>query len=143
MKNFLTFILLTISILSFGQAKELGIIEGECISSFDSALHKEIYLLADSMPKYPDGMTALLSFFSKNFVYPKDQEEFQATIYLTFIVEEDGKLSNISTAKNIDNAIWSSVDREAIRVFHLMPPWTPGQCKGKNVAVKLTFPIKF
>jgi len=143
MEKVLIIILLAISIPSFGQTREWSTIQGECASSYDSTIHKEIYTLVDSMPKYPGGMGALLSFFSKNFVYPKDQEEFQATIFLTLIVEEDGKLSNISTAKNLDETIWSSVDREAIRVFHLMPPWTPGQCKGKNVAVKLTLPIKF
>ncbi|MEP7168165.1 MAG: hypothetical protein ABI855_02220 [Bacteroidota bacterium] len=143
MQKVLIFILLAILIPSFGQAKESDILKGECASSYDSTIHKEIYTLVDSMPKYPGGFKALLSFFSKNFIYPKDQEEFQATIFLTFIIEEDGKLSNISTAKNLDEAIWSRVDREAIRVFHLMPLWTPGQCKGKNVAVKLTLPIKF
>ncbi|GAB4133807.1 MAG: hypothetical protein Fur0041_06360 [Bacteroidia bacterium] len=32
---------------------------------------------------------------------------------------------------------------EAIRVITKMPKWKPGKMNGKNVAVKMTIPVKF
>jgi hypothetical protein len=126
-----------------GKKVDLKPTKSNCVSSFDSTLQGQVYSLADKMPEYSGGTSALLSFFSKNFIYPKDQEEFQGSIYITFIIEADGKTSNIGIYRKYYGDSLSSVDKEAIRVFKLMPSWTPGQCEGKNVPIKMTIPIKF
>jgi len=126
-----------------GKKVDLTPSKSSCVSSFDTTLQRQVYSLADKMPEYSGGTSALLSFFSKNFIYPKDQEEFQGSIYITFIIEADGSSSNIGVYRKYYGVSLSSVDKEAIRVFKLMPSWTPGQCEGNNVAVKMTIPIKF
>lgn len=126
-----------------GKKVDLNPTKSNCVSTFDSTLQRQIYSLADKMPEYSGGTSALLSFFSKNFVYPKDQDEFQGSIYITFIIEADGKPSNIGVYKKFYRDGLSSVDKEAIRVFKLIPSWTPGKCEANNVAIKMTMPIKF
>ncbi len=121
MKNLLTFIFLIVSISSLGQIKQQAVSQHNCVSSFDSLLQRQIYTFVDSMPEYPGGMTALLAFFFKNFIYPKEQTEFQGSIHLTFIVEEDGSLSNINSYTR-NHKEKTLVDKEAIRVFPMGIP---------------------
>ncbi|MCC6181387.1 MAG: energy transducer TonB [Bacteroidia bacterium] len=86
----------------------------------------------------------ILTFFSKNFVYPKEQQDnFQGSIYISFIVDTDGQLKNIDVDKKYFGGNYSPVELEAIRVFKLMPAWTPGQCNSLTVPVKMKIPIKF
>ena len=125
-----------------GNPVQLQPIKSNCIAKFDSILKVDVYSVADEEPEYNGGTIALLSFFNKNFCYPKDQEEFQGSIYISFIIEADGKPSNIDIYK-YDGAGLSPVDKEAIRVFSCMPYWKPGQCEGKNIAMKMVFPIRF
>jgi len=126
-----------------GKKVELKPTKSNCVSSFDSTLQVQLYTLADKEPEYIGGTSALLSFFLKNFCYPKDQEDFQGAIYITLIIDTDGKASNIGIYRKYDGDNLSLVDKEAIRVFKLMPSWTPGQCEGKNVPMKITIPIRF
>lgn len=126
-----------------GKKVEIEQTKSNCVPSFDSTIQRQVYLLVDKMPEFSGGTSALLSFFSKNFIYPKDQEDFQGSIYITFVIETDGRPSNISIYKKHYRNSLSSVDKEAIRVFKLMPTWTAGECEGKNIAVKMTLPIKF
>jgi hypothetical protein len=115
-----------------------------CVTELDSVVKRKVYTLVDIMPEYSGGTSALLAFFAKNFVYPHNElDEFQGSIYLSFIIEADGKLSNINVYKQNKEIGLSSVDKEAIRVFQLMQNWKAGQCEGENVAVKMSMPIKF
>jgi hypothetical protein len=115
-----------------------------CSSYLDKNLNKQVYTFTDKMPEYGKGTADILTFFSKNFVYPKEQQDnFQGSIYISFIVDTDGQLKNIDVDKKYFGDSYSPVDLEAIRVFKLMPAWTPGQCNGFTVPVKIKIPIKF
>jgi hypothetical protein len=142
-----------------GELKELNVLLGQqgqiivesvvdadsydCSSYFDRELNKQVYNYADKMPEYENGTSALLSFFSKNFVYPKEQQDnYQGSIDISFIVDTDGHLKNIDAEKKFYGDKYSPVDLEAIRVFKLMPAWIPGQCNGTTVPLKMEMPIK-
>lgn len=113
----------------------------QCPSEVDSLSSDSIYTSVDSLPHYNGETSELISFVTKNFVYPKEQERFQGSIRISFIVEKDGTLTGFSNAK-ADKEL-SLADKEAIRVLKLMPPWIPGKCNGIPVRVKLIFPITF
>ena len=67
------------------------------------------------------------------------QEGIQGRILCSFVVGEDGAISNIEVVEGLD----PELDNEAIRVLGLMPRWIPGENKGIKVNVKCLLPIDF
>ena len=90
---------------------------------------------------FPGGVEAMMKFISDNIKYPEINKEMgtQGRVYVQFVVEKDGSLSNISIMRGVSKTI----DREAKRVIRLMPKWTPGEIRGKAVRCKSLLPITF
>ena len=63
----------------------------------------------------------------------------QGVVYVTFVVEPDGSISNVRVIRGIGGGC----DEEAIRVVKMMPKWIPGNQRGKPVRVQFNMPIKF
>lgn len=103
--------------------------------------NNEIYTIVDQMPQYPAGEAALSSFLSEKISYPRDalQEGIQGRILCSFIVGQDGRISNIEIVQGIH----PSLDNEAIRVLSVMPRWNCGMNNGEKVNVKCLLPIDF
>lgn len=99
------------------------------------------FTIVEEMPKYPGGEKALFSYLSQNIKYPEYAKEnnITGTVYIRFIVNEDGSLSDFKVLKGLH----SSIDNEAIRVIKAMPNWSIGKQNGKAVRVEYSLPIKF
>lgn len=106
-------------------------------ASADNTVHD----VAEQMPSYPGGLSALMSFLSKSIKYPLVAEEngIQGRVMVAFVVEKDGSISNVKVTRSVD----PSLDKEALRVVKSMPRWTPGRIDGKPVRVKYTVPVTF
>lgn len=89
------------------------------------------------MPEPYGGSAAWAKFLQKNLRYP--ETDVQGRVMLSFIIEKDGKLSDIQILRGIS----PELDREALRVLKLAPAWKPGQQNGHPVRVKYTIPIVF
>jgi len=78
---------------------------------------------------------------SEKIVYPNEAKEkgIQGRVILQFLVKEDGSVANVKVVRGVDKAL----DMEAARVVLSSPKWSPGKQKGKNVAVRYTFPVIF
>lgn len=78
---------------------------------------------------------------AKNIIYPPEAVEvgLQGRVYLRFVVEKDGSISNIEVVKSVD----SILSKEAVRVVGMSPKWTPGKINGSPVRVRMSFPITF
>ena len=63
----------------------------------------------------------------------------QGRVYIQFVVEKDGSISQINLVKGVHKIL----DKEALRVVKGMPKWSPGKQRGKAVSVRFTLPIKF
>ncbi len=102
---------------------------------------ESVFVIVEERPNYPGGQEALFKFFADNIVYPERAkiDSISGTVFIEFIIEKDGKMSNIRVVRGVH----PSLDNEAIRVLKLMPAWNPGKQKGKAVRVKYTLPIKF
>jgi TonB family protein len=87
------------------------------------------------------GISAMMQFLSENINYPETAVEMgeQGRVFLQFIVEKDGSITNVK----VDKGVSSTIDKEAIRVVQKMPKWNPGQVKGRNVRSKFRIPINF
>ncbi|WDF61869.1 hypothetical protein PQ462_10870 [Flavobacterium sp. KACC 22758] len=82
------------------------------------------------LPDYKGGMAAKVKFIDKNFKAPKDDGEIlQGKVYLSFIIEKDGTITNQKVLR--DYGYGSGP--EALIVLNKMPKWIPGQIKGKTV----------
>lgn len=97
-----------------------------------------VVTVPDKMPDFPD----MIKFIADNLHYPQIAiENFTSgTVYLTFVVELDGSVSDVKTLKGIGDGC----EQEAIRVVKKMPHnWVPGISKGKPVRSQCNLPIKF
>lgn len=106
-----------------------------------SGTGSDVYVVVDELPKYPGGDEARFKFLQNNVKYPKvaTYNGIKGVVYITFIVEKDGSLSNIKLLQGIGGGC----DEEALRVARLMPKWTPGKRKGQPVRVYVNMPIRF
>ncbi len=60
-------------------------------------------------------------------------------MFLTFIVEKDGSVSNVTVVKGVDPLL----DDEAVKVISESPKWTPGLQRGEPVRVRYSIPLNF
>lgn len=95
----------------------------------------------ETCPQFPGGDKALLDFIKRNMRYPKCAKEknIEGRVLVSFYVETDGSLTNISIAKSVD----SRLNKEALRIVKKMPKWEPGQLGGEVVRMKYFLPIEF
>jgi protein TonB len=101
----------------------------------------EIFTVVEESPSYPGGDAARIKFLQENIEYPQMAREsgIQGTVYVTFVVEPDGRVSGVRVLRGIGGGC----DEEAIRVVQKMPKWNPGKQRGKPVRVQFNMPIKF
>lgn len=101
----------------------------------------EVFERVEIEPEFVGGIDAFRTFLVKNLRYPNaaQRSNVQGKIYLHFIVEPDGMLSNIEVLRGIG----FGCDEEAVRVMKLMPKWKPGKQSGRAVRVKFNMPIVF
>ena len=95
-----------------------------------------IYTSAEKKPDFPGGMQAFYNFVGQNFRAP-EADGVQGRVYIQFIVEADGSLTNIKSLRDIGHG----TGEEAIRVIKLSPKWIPGEQDGKKVRVQYSLPI--
>jgi len=93
------------------------------------------------MPSFPGGVKALMEYLENNVNYPEEarQRGVQGRVTVTFVVEKDGSITNISISRSADPAL----DKEAIRLIKSMPKWNPGMHDGQNVRVEYNVPVVF
>lgn len=93
------------------------------------------------MPEFPGGETERNKFLAENIVYPVKaaQKGYQGTVYISFVIESDGKVGDIRLLRGQEEEL----NDEALRVVSLMPKWKPGIRKGKPVRVLFNMPINF
>lgn len=95
------------------------------------------YEIVEQRPIFPGGNNEFMKFISKNFVVP-DEEGIIGTILLSFIIETDGKITNIKIIKDIGSGAGESAKRAILK----SPNWQPGEEGGKIVRVIRNIPIK-
>ena len=112
------------------------------INAQDSGNKKgDVFFKVEVMPKYPGGEEALRVDISKSVKYPDEAKKkgIQGKVYVTFVVNEEGKVVDSKIARGVA----PSLDKEALRVMSELKTWTPGEQKGKPVKVQYTVPINF
>ena len=102
---------------------------------------KKIYVSVEKDPGFRGGLNNFYRYLSDNIRYPPDAQRnhIQGKVFLTFVIETDGSLSNVTVVRGVS----ADIDAEAIRVVKASPKWTPGLQNGVPVRVSYTMPISF
>lgn len=91
---------------------------------------------------YGNGMQEIYSFVGRNIRYPKSamKSEIQGEVRIQFIIQKDGTLTNEKIRKSVSEEI----DKEAMRVFHLIPArWHPALIDGEPTRGYGILPVRF
>ena len=102
---------------------------------------EQVFVVVEEMPEFPGGELALRKYIAKAIIYPTIAQEngIQGKVFVNFVVNKDGSVSNAKIARGVD----PSIDQEALRVVSTLPKWKPGKQRGVPVRVSYTVPISF
>lgn len=97
--------------------------------------------VVEDSPEFIGGDEAFYKYLAENIKYPEQakNEKIQGRVFVTFIIEADGSVTNAKVLRGIGGGC----DEEALRVVNAMPKWKPGMQKGKPVRVNYNLPILF
>jgi periplasmic protein TonB len=100
-----------------------------------------VYTIVQQQPEFIGGAAAMMKFIGQHVKYPASARRMgtEGSVFVSFVVEPDGKISEVQTIKGIS----VDCDKEAMRVIQSMPPWKPGKQNGKAVRVRFVLPVKF
>ena len=102
---------------------------------------KEVFMVVEQMPEYPEGIQELYTYLAKNIRYPAEAVEakVEGKVFVQFMINEQGYVRSPRVVKGLGFGL----DEEAQRVVLGMPRWKPGWQGGKPVAVLYNLPISF
>lgn len=94
--------------------------------------------MLDKKPQFPGGIEKFYRYVGNNFRSPMMDETKNIRIYVSFVVERDGSMSNIK----VMNKPGQALEKEAIRVLQsIKAKWTPGMLHSKPVRTAYNLPI--
>lgn len=134
MLRFYFLVIILIPLLASGQ-------QNACPPIPDLIDGQKVLKLADKMPEYPGGQLKMLRDIKEQFKYPEEQTTAQEKVNLTFIIDSLGQLTNACIFKPFDENSITPVEQSMLAIIHTLPAWTPGENKGKKVAVRILLPI--
>ena len=124
--------------LSKGAPEVIEIDAYDSENKFVQKGENEVYNTAGitEKPDFPGGIMEFYKFVGNNFKTP-EQPNLKGKVYITFIIEKDGSLSDIKNIRDIG----FGTGEEAIRVLKICPKWIPGKMNGVPVRVMYSLPI--
>lgn len=101
-----------------------------------------LYTKVDVMPSFKGGgIDKFREWVQKKTKYSQTAAAngIQGKVFITFVIEKDGSISDVKVARGIDPMI----DDEALKSVMSSPKWTPGMLKGKPVRVSYYITVNF
>jgi len=89
----------------------------------------------DKQPEFSEG--SFSSFVLKNMIMPNVQENINARVYVSFIVEADGSITNVEIMRDPGYGLGDAVKK----AVEESPKWIPGTKDGKPVRVSYSLPV--
>lgn len=108
----------------------------------EEATEEEVFVIVEDMPKFKGGdINKFREWVQKRVRYPEIASEngIQGRVYITFVVETSGLVSNVSVTRSVD-ALLDEAAKEAVEAS---PKWEPGMQRGRPVRVRYSIPIIF
>jgi len=101
----------------------------------------QVFLVVEKDPSFPGGMKAYNKYLLTNLKYPQEARAkgIEGNVYISFIVDTDGSLSDFELLKNPGGGLGA----EALRVYMDGPNWVPGMQRNQAVKTRLTARVAF
>jgi protein TonB len=102
----------------------------------------EPFIMVEVMPSFRGGdINKFRDYIMKRTNYPQEaiDKKIQGRVFLTFIIETDGSISNVTIVRGIDPLI----DSEAVKAVQSSPNWSPGLQRGQPVRVRFSMSLNF
>ena len=101
----------------------------------------KVFTSVEHEPEFKGGLQEFYKYLRDSIHYPANavKNHIEGRVFLSFIVEKDGSLSNIKIVRSVSE----DIDSEAIRVLKDSPVWNPGLQNGKPVRVSYVMPLDF
>lgn len=117
-------------------SKIVTVVPFEAENLQDDTIYISNGLSNNNQPEFVGGMNAFYKFVGQNFKVP-DVPNLKGTIYISFVVEKNGSLTDVKCLRDIG----FETGKEAIRVINASPKWKPGILDGKPVRCTYQLPI--
>jgi len=130
----------SIRLLDKGNAiKKYGAIAENGVIAISTEM--EIYQIVEEMPEFPGGKMNLREVLKTNLIYPEIalKKGIQGTVYIRFVVSEDGSVADVKIEKGVDQTL----DDKVLQVVKNLPKWRPGKQRGMPVKVSYEIPVRF
>lgn len=102
----------------------------------------EPFFIVEVMPLFRGGdLNKFREWVQKRTNYPEEaiNKKIRGRVFLTFIVEPDGSVTNVTVVKGVAPII----DNEAVKAIEASPRWTPGLQRGQPVRVRFSMWLNF
>ncbi|MBL1281215.1 MAG: energy transducer TonB [Fluviicola sp.] len=100
-----------------------------------------VYLYPDKEAQFPGGILGLLKYFSDSLLRPIECGSICVVgrIYLKFIINKSGQVSNIEIERGIDKVL----DKITKEMIENMPNWKPALHNGEKVRSFVRLPVNW
>ena len=102
----------------------------------------EAFFIVEVMPSFKGGdLNKFSDWVRKRTNYPQAavDQRIEGKVYVTFVIETDGSVSNVTVVKGVNPLI----DMEAVRTIQSSPKWSPGLQRGQPVRVRCSMGLNF
>jgi protein TonB len=101
----------------------------------------QVFLVVEETAAPLGGLSAFYEFVKSNMKYPAPAKrmDIEGRVFVQFIVEKDGSITDVQTVKGIGGGC----DEEAVRVVQSSPKWKPAKQRGRPVRQRMVLPITF
>ncbi len=120
---------------------ELGDAVAAAPEDEDEVKEDIVYVVVEQVAEFPGGEEALYKYLKDNIVYPNiaRQTGIEGKVYIRFVVEKDGSISNVKVMRDIGGGC----GEEAMRVVKSMPKWKPAKQQTRTVRSEFNLPVNF
>ncbi len=106
---------------------------------------EEPLVFPEVMPAYPGGDSQMMKDILSTIQFPQVclENDFGGKVYVRFVVEKNGKISNVEVLRQPPGDLGKVLANEAVRVVRNLKEFTPGSLNGEPKRVTMTVPIVF
>lgn len=113
--------------------------------TYTDADGRTVYLQTEVAPFYTGGEEEMMKYLRDNLKYPEEarKEGVEGIVFVDFVIDEQGKVSEVTATDFIGDDFDSLLKEESVRVVSSMTAWNAGLQQDKAVNVAFSLPIKF
>ena len=126
----------TDTLTDFEQKRHIRTVD---LAPFVDSMGNAVFLVPELSPEFPGGRASLQDYW-QNFlgdILARPDEGVQLSVYIKFVVQTDGTIAEVAPANPLPDWIATEISQRCLEAVRQMPPWTPGQYRGRPVKVVL------